>query len=266
MGSMKRFTFCILAVFAGSCLADSLYSNLITASTNITFLQREDAYRENNIGVAYLEQFEPAKAVEAFRRALKIDPELKIVQTNLAIALFNAQEIDAARLQAENALKAYPNRLQLHYLLGLIARNQNRTEDAVGSFQRVLKVDPQDVGSNVNLGQILMQQRRFAEAAAVFRLATRSEPYNSTAVYNLATALLRGEQRAEGQTLIDQFQTLRQSGAATSIGQNYLEQGRYAEAITSTGAEPELVNTALPKIAFRIENIGLTDGIPASRG
>ena len=262
----KRFMFCILAVLVGSCFADSLFSNLITASTNVTFLEREDAYRENNIGVAYLEQFEPAKAVEAFRRALKIDPELKIAQTNLAIALFNAQEIDAARVQAENALKVDPNRLQLHYLLGLIARNQNRTEDAVTSFQRVLKEDPQDVGSNVNLGQILMQQRRFAEAAAVFRVATRSEPYNSTAVYNLATALLRGELRAEGQTLIDQFQTLRQSGAATSIGQNYLEQGRYAEAITSTGAEPELVSTAPPKVAFRIENIGLTDGIPASRG
>jgi hypothetical protein len=66
MRSTKRFTFCILAVLAGSCFADTLFSNLITASTNITFLQREDAYRENNIGVAYLEQFEPAKAVEAF--------------------------------------------------------------------------------------------------------------------------------------------------------------------------------------------------------
>jgi Tfp pilus assembly protein PilF len=53
---------------------------------------------------------------------MKIDPELKIAQTNLAIALFNAQEIDAARVQAEGALKADPNRLQLHYLLGLIAK------------------------------------------------------------------------------------------------------------------------------------------------
>ena len=265
MRSTKCLTFCILAVFAGPWFADPLFSNSVTASTNITFLQREDAYRENNIGVALLEQFEPAKAVEAFRRALKIDLELKIAQTNLAIALFNAQEIDAARAQAENALKADPNRLQLHYLLGLIAKNQNRTEDAVESFQRVLKSDPQDVGANVNLGQILMQQRKFPEAAVIFRRATLSEPYNSTAVYNLATALLRGEQKAEGQALIDQFQTLRQSGAATSIGQNYLEQGRYAEAITSTGAETELVNTTRPNVSFRIENIGLMGDFPARR-
>ena len=267
MRSTKGFTFCILAVLAGSCFADTLFSNLTAASTNITFLQREDAYRENNIGVAYLEQFEPAKAVEAFRRALKIDPELKIAQTNLAIALFNAQEIDAARVQADGALKADPNRLQLHYLLGLIARNQNRTEDAVEFFQRVLKEDPQDVGTNVNLGQILMQQRKFTDAVAMFRIGVRSEPYNSTAVYNLATALLRSEQRAEGQEMIDHFQALRQSGAATSIGQNYLEQGRYAEAITSTGAEPELVSTTRPAVEFRIDNIGLVDdGRMKSRG
>src|SRR5688500_8658541 len=110
----KRFMFCILTALVGSCFSYSEFWNSVTASSNITFLQREDAYRENNIGVAYLEQFEPAKAVEAFRRALKIDPELKIAQTNLAIALFNAQEIEAARAQAEDALKADPNRLQLH--------------------------------------------------------------------------------------------------------------------------------------------------------
>lgn len=264
MRSKKRLTFCILAAFAALFLSGNfvLFSDRANASRadlpiNPTFFESEDAYRENNIGVAYLEQFEPGKAVEAFRKALKIDPDLRIARTNLAIALFNAQEIGAAREQAENALKADPKRIQLSYLLGLIARIQNRIDDAVGSFQRVLKEDPQDVGSNVNLGQILMQQRRFADAVVAFRLAVHSEPYNSTAVYNLATALLRNEQRVEGQALMEQFQTLRQSGAATSIGQNYLEQGRYAEAIVSNGAEPELVNSARPAVEFRIENIGL---------
>ena len=36
---------------------------------------------------------------------------------------------------------------------------------------------------------------------------------------------------------MERFQELRDSGYGTSIGQNYLEQGRYAEALVSTGAE-----------------------------
>lgn len=259
MISKTRFTICVAAAAATLFCAYLNSSSRAGASSLAapTFLEREDAYRENNIGVAYLEQFEPGKGVEAFRRALKIDPELKIAKVNLAIALFNEQKLDEAMTEAENALKADPDRLQLHYLLGLIARSQNRTENAVASFQCVLKVDPRDVGANVNLGQIMMQQRKFAEAVVIFRLAVESESYNSTAVYNLATSLLRNEQREEGQGLIDQFQALRQSGAATSIGQNYLEQGRYAEAITTNGAEPELVDAKLPSVSFKPEQIGL---------
>jgi tetratricopeptide (TPR) repeat protein len=105
--------------------------------------------------------------------------------------------------------------------------------------------------------KIYAQQKKYAEAIAAFRRAIESEPYNATALYNLATALLRGGAREEGQQLMTRFQTLRQSGAATSIGQNYLEQGRYAEAIVSTGAETELVDKTVPNVVFQNANVGL---------
>jgi hypothetical protein len=76
-------------------------------------------------------------------------------------------------------------------------------------------------------------------------------------MYNLATVLLRNNRREEGQNLMTRFQKLRESGAATNLGQNYLEQGRYAEAIASTGAETELVDRAHPPVVFRDAEIGL---------
>ncbi len=42
----------------------------------------------------------------------------------------------------------------------------------------------------------------------------------------------------------------------------YLEQGRYAEAIASTGAEPDLVDTAVPSTAFSSAAIGAPGGGP----
>ncbi|MFH4242526.1 hypothetical protein WAI99_20595, partial [Acinetobacter baumannii] len=56
--------------------------------------------------------------------------------------------------------------------------------------------------------------------------------------------------REEGQRLLQRFQMLRQSGAGVNLGQTYLEQGRYAEAVTSTGAEKELVERAAPNVFF----------------
>ncbi len=214
------------------------------------FAKREEAYRANNRGVARLEQFEPAQAVPEFRKALSICADTKPAQVNLAIALFYQQDMEGARAAAEKAVSVAPDLLQTHYLLGLIARNENRIDEALAAFQKVLATDPADVGSNVNVGQIYAQQRDNAEAIKYFRRAYAAEPYNSSSIYNLATALIRNDEREEGQKLIETFQALRKSGAATNIGQNYLEQGRYAEALVSTGAEPELVDSEGVPIKF----------------
>jgi hypothetical protein len=49
---------------------------------------------------------------------------------------------------------------------------------------------------------------------------------------------------------MQQFQALRASGAATTVGTNYLEQGRYAEALASTGAEADVVDKRTPEVVF----------------
>src|SRR5262249_31713928 len=66
--------------------------------------------------------------------------------------------------------------------------------------------------------------------------------------------------REEGTQLLQRFQKLRESGAGTTIGQNYQEQGRYANAVSSTGAEKDLVDTALPDIKF---NDGTAQSLPS---
>ena len=253
---MKILKWCSISI----ALSASLYAlalpgltqtpSRLNAPTATSLSQREDAYRANNLGVALLEQFKHKEGAEAFTRALQIDPQLAMARINLAIALFNVPDVESARREAESALALNPNAPQPHYVLGLIAKNQNRTDDAIAAFQRVLKIDPQDVGTNINLGQLYAQQRKYPEAIAAFRTAVAVEPYNATAIYNLATVLSRTGARAEGQRLFQQFQELRQSGSGTAIGQNYLEQGRYAEAIISTGAESALVDKNTPNVTF----------------
>lgn len=253
--NLRRLGFLSLALFL-TCGAITLQSLTQTNLRSVTFAEREDAYRANNLGVALLEQYDYKTAAEHFRRALSLDPGLTIAHINLAIALFNLQDLDASQREAQIASESDPALPQPIYLLGMIARSQNRFDDAIAAFRGVLKIDPNDVGSSVNLGQIYTQQQRYEEAIKLFRTAVDAEPYNSSALYNLATALIRTGQRNEGQALMAKFQSLRQSGAATNLGQNYLEQGHYAEALTSTGAEPELVDTSRPNVTFRPANIG----------
>src|SRR5882672_3986399 len=136
------------------------------ASKQSAFEKSEAAYRANNIGVALLEQYKARDAVESFTRALHIKPDLLIARINLSIALYYLPDGDGAKREAEKSLIQDPHRPQPHYILGLIARAQNRFEEAISEFQKVLQTDPEDVGSNINVGQIFAQQKNYAEAIA----------------------------------------------------------------------------------------------------
>jgi Tfp pilus assembly protein PilF len=221
---------------------------------------REAAWRENNLGVALLEQFRFADAAEAFWRALGKDPSLLPARINLAIAHLYVPDIPAAKEAAEEARKAAPDAPQPNYILALIARSEGRAEEALPYVRKVLEKDPKDLGANVTLGQIYLQMRQFDEAAAAFRVAVAAEPYNVSGAYNLGVALTRAGRREEGQEAMARFQKLRDSAYKSALGSNYLEQGKYAEALASTGAEPEAVDAKTPAVTL----VGREEAAPRS--
>jgi Tfp pilus assembly protein PilF len=224
----------------------------VSAQGPPTSASREEGYRANNLGVAYLEQYNYEVAATQFRRALEVDSGLVMARVNLGIALLYAADLAGAVREAQGVLQRQGDEPHAHYVLGLVARSENRVDDGIAEFRKVLDKDPRDVGALVNLGQLLMQQREFADAVALFRRAVEQEPFHVTATYNLAVALTRAGQTEEGQRMTQQFQKLRESGYGTTFSNTYLEQGRYAEAIVSTGAEPELVDPATPAISFAV--------------
>jgi cytochrome c-type biogenesis protein CcmH/NrfG len=211
----------------------------------------ERAYRASNLGIARLEQFDYAAAAGAFRQALGVEAWLAAAHFNLALALFYDDHADTAEAEVRAADAAMSGAPQPPYLLGLIAKAQNRPDEAIAAFRRVLAIDPQDAGTNVNLAQVYLQQRDTTQAIALFRTAVAAEPFNVTAAYGLATALVRSGRSADGQAAMQRFQTLRDSAYGVTYAQGYLQQGRYAEAIVSTGAEPELVDAATPSVVFK---------------
>ncbi|MDQ3088946.1 MAG: hypothetical protein M3Q78_10160, partial [Acidobacteriota bacterium] len=114
-----------LFVFVLSAVLITVIFNLLTfssvsaqATKQISAVEREDAYRANNLGAAYLEQYNHQAGAAAFRRALELNPQLTFARVNLAIALFNLQDLDAALRELQIAVEAAPQLAQPHYILG----------------------------------------------------------------------------------------------------------------------------------------------------
>ena len=220
------------------------------AAADAATAQRERAYRANNVGVAHLEQFDYKGAEESFREALKLQPDLALAKLNLAIAIFYAGRPSDALLQAREAARELADRPQAHYILGLTARADDKLDEAVAAFERVLKLDPVDAGAKIQLGQIHLQQRLYAEAVDEFQEALKAEPFNVTAAYSVALALTRAGRADEGRAAMQRFESLRDAPYGVTYSQNYLGQGKYAEGIASSGAEPELVDPKPPAVTF----------------
>ena len=132
-----------------------------------------------------------------------------IARLNLAIALLYAGQPDAAAAEARAAVQAMPASPHAHYVLGLVARGDNRNEDAIAAFTRVLQIDPSDAGSRVQLAQMLLAEQQYPEAIRLFDEALRMEPFNATAAYGLAMALTRSGEREKGAEALKRFEQLR---------------------------------------------------------
>lgn len=226
----------------------------------------EDAYRANNRGVALLEQLRYPEAAGAFREALSFDSSVSIAQVNLAVALLLAQDLPNARQVAEAATLQLPSAPQPLYLLGLIARAENRPAEARAYFDRVRAVDAADAGASINAAQLLLEEGNAAEAAALLEPVTASEPFSITAAYVRGLALTRAGRVDEGRTWLERAQALRASGYGVTLGTGYLEQGRYAEALASTGSEPDLVDRRTPSTRFEGRTVSGRPTAPPSPG
>ncbi|HKX33585.1 MAG TPA: FG-GAP-like repeat-containing protein [Blastocatellia bacterium] len=212
--------------------------------------KREQLYRFNNLGVALMEQYKHEEAAKQFKQALASDPNFAVAHVNLALTHYFLNDSRSAVEEAKTAVKLAPKSLSAHYVLGIALRNEKLYDEAVAEFNQVLAIDAKDPATNIQLGQIYLQGQQYQQAIPAFRRALEAEPYNATAAYSLAQSLNRSGNMPEGRKMLERFQQLRASGYATTLGNVYGEKGRYAEAVLSTGAEPELIPADPAKVVF----------------
>ncbi len=184
--------------------------------------------RLNSRGVAFMEQLDYKAAGNEFSRLLELDPNFVPGHVNLGVALFNQQLHEEAARSFRTALELDPGQIQSHYMMGLIYRNQDQAAKAAEAFGQVARQDPQDPSTQYYLGLLSSRGRRYEEAIGHFRRVLSLEPYNASAHYNLAIALTRSGQAEEGRVEMERFRTLQGMFGATTLGLQYLEQGRYA--------------------------------------
>lgn len=108
-------------------------------------------------------------AMDAYRRALELDPALAAAHTNLGRAEYQRGRTDEARGHFERALALDPAQAEARYNLANLYDEEGEEELAVAELRRVVTTNPEFADAHFNLGVALERMGSRVQAAACFR-------------------------------------------------------------------------------------------------
>ncbi len=95
------------------------------------------------LGDIYYDRNEPAKAIEIFKKAEKVDTENLHVQNDLGMLYMKTKKPDEAIAKFRKVLEIKPGFLNAHFYMGHIYRfDKNDDDKAIAHFEEVLSNNP----------------------------------------------------------------------------------------------------------------------------
>lgn len=143
------------------------------------------------LGVLYLENSEPRKAVEPLKQAILIDPQFAKAYVALGDAYSRTDRTRLAINAYEEAARIKPDYAEAHFHLGMLYWREDRHNEAVESFREAVRINPQMHMGYVGMGRSLAALGRYHEAVESFKQAATIMPDSLEAHLELGDAYLK---------------------------------------------------------------------------
>lgn len=192
------------------------------------------------VGIAAIEEKRFDDAIEAFTRALELEPDRPDMNNALAMAYLHRGDAGNAIPPLERAVALaepydqpghQPLKRDFHLTLASAYQLMDRVEDARRTLEGAIARWPEESGPRLRLAQLLAVSGRVAQAAEVWRAAA---------------PLLDGEQSQAIEALVGSYEAWRDSGEGASIFlQAHCDSYRdYFDTIAAAEAEKGLIAEA----------------------
>lgn len=167
------------------------------------------------IGRLYLARGRGLEAAAAFERAVSLAPKDGQPRALLGEALRQVGKVQAALEAYREAVELAPARAELHHNLGHLLEQAGHLEQAEAAYRAALERDPELTESRFSLGHLLLGRGEYAQAATAFEQVLARTPTRAEGHLNLATALLGLGRRIEAVAEYRRFLALHPEPDAT---------------------------------------------------
>ena len=133
----------------------------------------DEAFIQNNLGVALLSAERNDEAVAALRRAIALEPKNATAHANLALALLRRNDLAGAEEEAGRALALRPEEAGAWMVLGGVRMGRGDAAGAVEPLERAVRLDPDDGARWLDLASANERAGRLTEACSAWRRVLR---------------------------------------------------------------------------------------------
>ena len=190
-------------------------------ATNWTpVVQKQDRERWNDWGIGLLLQGDLKGAEYAFKKVTEAEPEYADGWLNVARALIQEGETDAAKPYLEKALAINPKLGRIYYFKALVQKSDGDYDGALASLHTVESMYPRDRVALNQMARILFLKRQYAEAIQVLQRVCLVDPEDLQMHYTM-TLCYRGlgdrEKAAREEVLFRRFKAEESAQSITAI-------------------------------------------------
>jgi len=156
---------------------------------NILRLQQNHFDALHLLGVIALQTEQTARGVDLITKAIRLNPTVAGVHSNLGNALRDLNRPEEAIASYDRAIALQPDYAEAHNNRGNALRDLNRPAEALASYDRALALRPNYAETHNNRGNALRDLKRFDEALASYDRAIALRPNYAEAHSNRGNAL-----------------------------------------------------------------------------
>ncbi|HHZ92484.1 TPA: tetratricopeptide repeat protein, partial [Candidatus Poribacteria bacterium] len=146
-----------------------------------------------NLGAAQKKQGKLDNAIQTYHQAIEINPDDAEIYNSLGTTLQKQEKLDQAIQVYHRALEINSNYSEASYNLGLALQQQGKLDRAIQSYHRALDINPNYSAAYNNLGLVLQEQGKLDHAVQSYHRALDINPNYGEAYNNLGIALKEQE-------------------------------------------------------------------------
>jgi len=179
------------------------------------------------MGTAHAMAHEYPNAAKEFERAIELNPKLPTLHSAYAKTLLRLGEVERAGKAFQEELEINSNDFEANLYLGLLLKQDQENEKALGHFQRALLVRPRELNVRYFIGSLYVALGKAAEAQRMLEAVVKEAPDFVEAHVSLATVYYRLKRKEDGdreRDVIHKLNAQRQAnapGAQDGLGPAY---------------------------------------------